>query len=86
MNFNQEEYNLLAIQHINHRSRKSLKDIREYLDAVGYQFPKPKYKYVDEDKKTHKYLESIINTKTINGKETFQVREVLNKSFAYKEV
>ncbi len=67
----------LKNDHKNHQSADHcLNLIRKYLDKCGFKMPKPKYKFVLGDVRTHKYLPSTTE-KTIN----FKIKEILNPLF-----
>lgn len=51
-----------------------------YLNSIGYTYPKPRYKYLEHDKTTWKYLDSSFRP---DAQGRMRVTETLNPDFRY---
>jgi hypothetical protein len=65
------------------RYNLALRNLRNYLDAMGLKMPRPLYTFNQKDKKTWKYRDCVITgSKKLNDREF--VKDVLNEEFMYK--
>lgn len=68
---------------VSKRFNTALRNLRNYLDALGLKMPKPLYQFSQKNQKTWKYIDCIIKgSNKLNNIEF--VKDILNENFMYK--
>jgi len=86
--FDLNTYNELKKAHLievekadNGDPQKAVIEIQKYLDSVGLYMPRPRYRYIENDKSTHKFLDGRVTGSV--EKKNLKYVNVLNPKFAY---